>query len=187
LREDRHDSKEAEDSGDGNNTVMRKKSGLVLGLAVALLTATTFARPGPVPSPEQLTQTLITLIARYQRAGAAEQRQLLHELLTVAANRQRALAALIETDPGAVLRVAVPASLRVGLPPVVQAYLEEEVEIEGVLEVLHEDRDHGSRYLYFVEAAGERFSLHFAAEPPALQTGTRVRIKGVRVGRSLAL
>ena len=62
-----------------------------------------------------------------------------------------------------------------------------EVEFEGTLEVLHEDRDVGSRYLYFLQTAGERLSLYFAADPPEYPTGTRVRLRGLRLGSSVAL
>ena len=78
--------------------------------------------------------------------------------------------------------MAIPASLRASMPPAVQTYVEEQVDVEGDLEVLHEDRDHGSRFLYFLHAAGKRFSLHFVAEPPDVLTGTRVRASGLRVG-----
>ena len=165
--------------------------GVVWGLVLAVAPWTSLAQSsqsaGPSPLPEQLTQALVSLNARYSQAGPAEQARLLGDLLTVAADRQRLLIALIETGPGAVLKVALPASLRAGLPPPVQAFVEEEVEIEGVLEVLHEDRDSGSRYLYFLQTATERLSLHFAADSPALQTGTRVRVKGLRIGRALVL
>ena len=109
------------------------------------------------------------------------------ELVRLAAEREKALAALVESEPGAVLRLALPRDVRASLPPSVRAQVEEEVEMEGVVEVLHEDRASGSRYLYFLEAAGERYSLHFAREAPALVTGTRVRVKGVRIGHALAL
>ncbi len=133
-----------------------------------------------------MTQTLLALNARYQ-ANAADRDQLLRELLDAATARRQLLAALIETDPGAVLRVAVPTSVRATLPPAVQSYVEQEVELEGVLEVLVEDRDPGSRYLYFLQTPNARLSLHFAGEPPALVTGARVRVKGVRIDGALAV
>jgi hypothetical protein len=68
-----------------------------------------------------------------------------------------------------------------------RTYIEEEAQVEGDLEVLYEDRDVGSRTLYFLQTASGRLSLHFAANPPALLTGTRVRAKGVQVGAALAL
>jgi hypothetical protein len=63
-----------------------------------------------------------------------------------------------------------------------------EEEVEGELEILHEDRDVGSRYLYFLKAANRRFSLNFAKDPPThLTSGARVRVRGVRTNGVLAL
>jgi hypothetical protein len=138
-------------------------------------------------SVEDLTRTLIERNDRYQSAGSREQRSLLTELVPVAADRQRCLAALLDTDPGAVMRAALPESLRASFPPAVQTYIEERVDLEGVLEVLHEDREKGSRYLYFLQTPKERVSLHFVTEPPALTSGARVRITGVRIGTDLVL
>src|SRR5712692_10934615 len=62
-----------------------------------------------------------------------------------------------------------------------------QVEVEGLLEHLHQDWPTGSRNLYFLEStAGERLSLHFSADPlKHLLTGTRIRVRGVRVGQTL--
>ena len=63
-----------------------------------------------------------------------------------------------------------------------------EEEIEGELEILHEDREVGSRYLYFLKAADRRFSLTFTKDPPThLTSGARVRVRGVRTNGVLAL
>lgn len=165
---------------------------LLMIAALVLSTRTGLAQPPPSsaasPSAESLTQTVVALNVRYHLAGPAAKASLLTNLLTVAAKRRQLLSQLMETDPGEVLRVALPAGRRPGFPTAVQAELEEHVEIEGVLEVLHEDRDLGSRYLYFLKAAGERLSLHFAADPPTdRQTGDRIRVAGVRLGLALAL
>src|SRR5262245_25843634 len=61
------------------------------------------------------------------------------------------------------------------------------IELEGILEVLHEDRDPGSRYVYHLQTATERLELRFAADAPALQTGDRVRARGMRANGVLAL
>ena len=61
-------------------------------------------------------------------------------------------------------------------------------EIEGELEILHEDSNQGSRYHYFLKAAGRRLSLSFAKEPPThLVSGAQVRVRGVRTSNVLAL
>jgi gametolysin peptidase M11 len=61
-------------------------------------------------------------------------------------------------------------------------------EVEGELEILHEDSDQGSRYHYFLKFAGDRLSLNFGKDPPThLTTGARVRVRGVRTNNLLAL
>lgn len=165
---------------------------LILGLFLAGAAGTGFgqppAPPGEPPSAEGLTRTLVTLNVQYQLAGPHRGAQLLNDLLGVAVSRQEFLAARMEEDPGEVLRVAVPATIRAGLSLDVRDFVEQEVEVEGMLEILHEDRTDGSRYLYFLEAVTSRLSLHFAADAPThLQTGDRVRVRGVRVNQALAL
>lgn len=134
-----------------------------------------------------LTHALLQLNLKHQLASPSERARLHDELLTLARRRHQDLAALIEKNPKAVLRLAIPADSRAKLPPAVQALVEQEVTEEGELEVLHEDRDPGSRYLYFLKTGADRFSLHFAAHPPTLLTGTRVRVTGVRVNHALAV
>ncbi|MGH8065371.1 MAG: MG2 domain-containing protein [Candidatus Entotheonellia bacterium] len=165
---------------------------LVFGMALFATAGLAFAQTTPPAGPnaaaERLTHTLVALLTQYQGASAAAHGQLLGNLLTVAAARQRLLATLIEDNPGEVLRVALPAAIRGSLPPAVQAYIEEVVELEGELEILHEDWESESRYRYFLQVAGKRISLHFAAEPPThLLTGSRVRVTGIRIKDALAL
>src|SRR3990172_5988024 len=62
-----------------------------------------------------------------------------------------------------------------------------DVELEGTLEVLHEDRDTGSRFIYYLRTAIERLELRFAADAPALQTGDHIRARGRRTNGVLAL
>jgi hypothetical protein len=142
----------------------------------------------PHPRAESLTQDLVTLGMRHQLADIATKARLLSQLLTAATERQALLATLIKDNPGEVLRLTLPADLRASLPPAVQALVEEEMDVEGELEVLHEDRDVGSRFVYFLKTTRRRFALHFAADPPThLETATRVRVTGVQVGQALAL
>ena len=70
--------------------------------------------------------------------------------------------------------------LRAALPPAVQGYVEQEVDVEGVLEILHEDGYDGQPLsLRCSRPPIERLSLHFAAAPPTqLLTGARVRVQG---------
>ena len=57
------------------------------------------------------------------------------------------------------------------MPSEVQSFLEQRLEIEGELQVFHVDAEDPaeSRYVYVLETIfGERFSLHFAKQPPGL-------------------
>ena len=85
------------------------------------------------------------------------------------------------------LFLAFATNLAEGHPVVRPAAPANEEELEGVLEVLHEDRVDGSRYIHFLHTGTERLSLSFATDPPELLTGSRVKARGVRTGQVLAL
>ena len=86
--------------------------GLMLWAMAGLSQAHQASTSKPNPLAENLTQDLVALSTRHQLADPAEKAQLLHTLLTVATERQQLLAALVEADPGEVVRVALPADLR---------------------------------------------------------------------------
>ncbi len=174
---------------------MKKKENLVVSLflasfvmAILLLSPNALHARGAKPDAAGLTQALIAQSIRYQQASRSEQAYLLNELIETAASRQELLLSIIENNPAEVIRLAVPASTRAALPLAVQAYIEQEADIEGMLEVMYEDHeDHGS-LLYYLETAGERLSLHFADHRPEhLLTGARIRVKGIQLDNTLAL
>ncbi len=140
------------------------------------------------PDAAGLTQALLAQSTRYQQASRSEQAYLLNELIETAASRQEFLRSIIEEKPAEVIRLAVPAGTRAALPPAVQAYIEQEVDIEGTLEVMDVDYEQYSRLLYYLETAGERFSLYFADHRPEhLLTGAKVWVNGIQVENTLAL
>ena len=120
-------------------------------------------------------------------ARLLDDRATLADRLSAAKARQEQLAALIEDDPGEVLRQAISAKAHAKLPNDVREYLEEHVTLEGDLEVVHEDSDAGHRTYYVLNRGGDRVNLHFAADSPSLQTGDRVEVTGVRVKQTMAL
>jgi len=63
----------------------------------------------------------------------------------------------------------------------------EEVDLEGDLTVLVEDRADGARLHYYLEVGGERYGLRGVEGSARLQTGMRVRVKGVRTDREINL
>lgn len=136
----------------------------------------------------EMTQSLVEMSTRYQLASPSERSQLIDKLREVATSRRQMLAELMESDPGEVLRMALPEDMRASMPSKIRDYIEQQVDVEGEMEVMYEDWEDGSRLHFSLDVAGERFSLHFANNPTTdLLTGTKVRVKGVRVGQALAL
>lgn len=133
---------------------------------------------------ERLTGALIDLGTRERAATPDERPRLVAEMRRVADQRRRVLVALIETRPDEVLHVALPAALAERLPPDVRPLIERRIELEGIVSVLAEDP---GGYRYSLEASGTTLSLHFAADPPALLTGSRVRVRGVVIDGKVAI
>jgi Gametolysin peptidase M11/NPCBM-associated, NEW3 domain of alpha-galactosidase len=105
-----------------------------------------------------------------------------------AQERQQLLANLTEDDPAAVLAAALPAEFRAALPSEVQKFVEQEVDVEGSLEVLIEDHPHFSKTRYGLRMAKARLSLHFASDPPTqILSGSQVQVQGLQVNGDLAL
>lgn len=146
------------------------------------------AAPAPVAQRlRELTRSLVESDAQRRTAAPALRGRLAGDLLAVASERRRVLLSLVEDDPRSVLDSAIAPDVRAGLPADVQALVERHDELEGELLVVHEDGSARARYLYYLRAPGQRLSLHFAGEPPALLTGTRVRVRGVQVDGTMAL
>lgn len=137
---------------------------------------------------EELSLALPQLNAQYRAAPAELRAERLDALIAIAAERQARFAKLIETDPAAALRMAVPAKIRTGMPARVQSYLEQRVDLEGELELRYQDYPSGKGLLrHDLLSAQGRSSLHFAGNAPMEQSGTRVRIRGVRLGNRVAV
>ena len=173
-------------------------SALVLAAAWAIGAAPAGADHGPAgpggrgadvrAAVQQWRDALGALALEYQEGDAAARSRLHAELLGLAARRRDALLALMETDAAAVRSAALPRSLRAALPPAVQAQLEEDLEVEGTLEVLHADGGPRSGHYWALATPLGVFSLHWAGpEPKGRLTGDRVRVRGLRVGLALAL
>ena len=138
---------------------------------------------------EALTQSLLDLTAQYRAAGASDRSRVQSVLVATAARRRQLFESMIDNDPGAVLKAALPIAIRATLPSPVGVYLEEDAIRDGELEVYHVDHVDVSRsgYRYFLKTPEGRLSLHFADVAPSLPTGTEVRVRGVRVNDALAL
>ncbi len=168
---------------------------LLVGFAAFFLTASALAhsmqetKAASGPSAQDLTMALISANTAYAAAAPSDRGQRLAELIAVARGRHDALAAAIAADPAQVLQVALPASLRASFPGEAAPFLEQDAQEDGVLEVYHVDNVDplGDHYLYFLNTAKGKLALYFSGHSPALLTGARVRVNGIRIDNALAL
>jgi hypothetical protein len=142
----------------------------------------------PSQRAEALTRALESASTQLATVTAAERGRFEQTMLATAVARRQLLLALIESDPAVALRLVLPGSIRSSLPSLVSAQLEEEVRLEGTLEIFHEDRPTGARYLYGLQTPGRQYSLYFAGDAPTnLPTGSRVQVHGIKLDSMLAL
>jgi hypothetical protein len=107
-------------------------------------------------------------------------------LLETAIERRALMLSVMESAPAAALQLSIAAPARAALPPSVQALVEAEALVEGDIEIFYEDADTGSTLRRYLRVQNRRLSVHFASEPPDMQTDDRVRIRGMRLDDVLA-
>lgn len=167
----------------------------LLGLVLVLAgwASPGYGQPTADSSPEvsaedrEMTDSLIVASSEYQKADAHERTAKLNRLFAAAKKREARMATLMERNTKKFLKLALPKKLRDAMPATVKPQVEEETEAEGRVEVLHEDYVNWSQYRYVLQAADGELAVHFAADAPELQTGARVKIKGVKLKKAMAV
>ena len=153
--------------------------------------AVSTARPASARMAEELTVELVQAKATYARAERKDRPKRLAALESIARERRDLLALLMESNPGEVLRLAMPKNMQVAFPASARRYFETEVNEEGVLTVFHVDMEGekygGDRYQYFLATESGKRELHFARNPTRLLTDSKIRVKGIRLGSDIAL
>ena len=162
---------------------------LVAGGTALVLALMAGAAVAAAPVAEGLTMALLNANTAYAAAARGSQAQRLGDLIIAARSRHDALAALVDDDPAEVLRVALPANLRANFPGQAAAFLEQDVQVDGTLEVYHVDNvdPSANEYLYVLDTATGKLSLHFAGKEPTLLTGAQIRVRGIKIDNALAL
>ncbi len=108
-------------------------------------------------------------------------------LLEAAKKRKTLMLQLIEESPADALELVIPKAIRESLPPDVQENVEEEVELEGTLEVLHGDYP-SSWYEHFLRVGEERIALHSdkaLLDVMPVISGSTVKVKGAKLENKL--
>ena len=76
---------------------------------------------------EDATTALLQMHSSYQRASATQKQQLLTQFTAMAAQREQLLLSLMQSNPGDVLRVAIPNNVSHTMPPTVKQHVEQSV------------------------------------------------------------
>lgn len=182
--------------------ILATLGGALVGILLVLLAAgpwhayliekiTVMPPPAAVMSDEdrakKLTNTLITLNRVFERASPVTRDKALGNLLTLAEERLVLLAKMMESDPGAVLRVALPPAVLAEFPAPVKAFLEQHQVRAGTLEIISEDFPDRAVLRLFLKSHLPPLSLHFVAAPAGHLTGASVQASGVVLGDAMAL
>lgn len=135
-----------------------------------------------------LTIKIASLNMSGEATGLSEKDQSRINFEHLAEKRFQKLSALIKTDPGEALRIALPEEILSNISDRYRSLFEKREQIEGELEVISECDEAEGRILYYLNTEKGRFSLHFAKQPEEeLLTGTKINIKGVRIGEAIAV
>jgi M6 family metalloprotease-like protein len=167
--------------------LFKEGTGELFGQAVSLPDKGVLETPAPSVTSQktvnQLTQVLLRDSTRPSKQQLVD--------VSVAAQRKEKLLELMEKNPTEALRLVIPKDVRNKFRSEVQANIEEEVELEGTLEVLHVDNfvNYGSsKYLHFLRVGEKRISLHSDQDLLGVMpviSGSTVRTKGAKLGNKL--
>lgn len=136
----------------------------------------------------ELTFQIASLTTKLRNRKSSENNRLENSIAELAKKRYSKLVGLIESDAAETLRVALPEDVLSKTPAGLEIFFEKYEETEGELEVVAECDDNDGRILYYLNNGAERLSLSFAKQPDEeLPTGTKIKIKGVRIGETIAV
>lgn len=136
----------------------------------------------------ELTVEIASLTVKLRNNKSYENERLKDSIAELAESRYSILTALIESDAAEVLRIALPEEVLSKMSPDLKIYFEKYEENEGELEVVSECDDYEERLFYYLNNGKERLALRFAEKPAEeLLTGAKLRVRGVRLGETIAV
>ncbi len=135
-----------------------------------------------------LTSQLLMLAKHYDgTAGEADTQ--LRKMRQVANMRTQLLLSLAQGNPKAFILNALPESISRQLPSALAGLVEEPIDVEGALTVIHFDappNQAGEKTEYILTSGSKRYQLHFAGfVPEGMRTGATVRVHGLALSSEL--
>lgn len=140
----------------------------------------------PIPTVNLAEQTnrLLGLMRAYNNASDQAREQALSALVEQAQSRQDAFASAIRENPEEAIRAAIPTTVYNGLPPQVQAFIEQEETIEGEYLILHSDdfeRETSSSSHRLLKDDGTEVELFPTVEHNMPNPGGRIRLQAYQL------
>ncbi len=139
----------------------------------------------------RLTSILLGGLQRYKASDPAQRSQQLAALRAIAKERAGHLTALLDEDPAAFLKSALPAETVAHFPPEMRNDIEAYRTENGIIQVQVADDFAGnqSRTEYVLQnAGGTAWVLHLASQlMPALSPGDSLQVTGVSIGSEMAV
>ncbi len=140
-------------------------------------------------SVKQLTDRMLAISDEAAKSKNVDVKKNKHALAKVFSEQRKSEALkLMKENPLLFLSVAVKKAARAKLPAEVQQDVEEEVTVQGVLEVLHIDdfaKPENSRYDYFLKSGNTKYEF-YSAQPIFLRSGAEVQVQAFRLENVLA-
>ncbi len=139
-----------------------------------------------------LTNELLQEATKYNKSKGDGKDEVKLRLGTIVSERKEILLEEMEHDPISFLLYALPLEVRNQLPPGIKEQIEEHVEIEGILTIIRGDdfvnkKSLVTYYLQDINDPSTTYTLHFAKNPPALNSDSWIIVKGVKLNNKLAL
>lgn len=177
-----------------------KFSALVLSLFIILFVAAGIyivylmnaanPQPGSTKSLETLTEEVLGEARDLKNAQGEQKTELAKKIKDTAKERKTTALSVIENDPTTFLRVAVPKNLKSEALSEVAGDVEEEVTLQGTLEIYELDdfgKGEAKREHQLLTADGNRYKLRFAQREPIAKSGDKVKVKGYRLDYLMAV
>lgn len=160
------------------------------------------ASPSAIPIPTPTFQPVSTSSATPQATSSVvrtettskEAQDQLNTMKGISIRRKELLLQKIKDNPQEFLDKATLADKVDTFPESVRPYIEEKIQAQGKLTVVHIDdfENKKSRYEYFLEKGSDkrdqnRYKLYFVKNPPQVLSGSEVKVKGVELEQQVAL
>jgi len=137
---------------------------------------------------KKLTETLLIEQSRLEKMDKTTKETITAKLKNISKTRKVKMLYLIEKNPRAALKLAIPKKTKTTFPAQVQKDIEEPVDLKGTLEILHEDdfENKKSKDYYYLKTPTQRFSLHTSDQHPSLLSSSKVRVIGIKLDDKIA-